>query len=80
VLKSRKLKWAGDVARMEEGRSDFNILINKPTGRRPLGSRRSKWENNIRVDPNGIGIKTRFGSGKGLLERCCEWGIDLWVP
>ena len=38
VIKSRRLRWAGHVARMEEGRSAFKILKGKPTGKRPLGS------------------------------------------
>ena len=37
VIKSRRLRWAGHVARMEEDRSAFNILVGKPTGKRPLG-------------------------------------------
>ena len=37
LIKSRRLRWAGHVARMEEGRSAFKILTDKPTGKRPLG-------------------------------------------
>ena len=37
VIKSRRLRWAGNVARMEEGRSIFKILTGKPTGKRPFG-------------------------------------------
>ena len=37
VIKSRRLRWAGYVARMEEDRSAFNILTGTPTGKRPLG-------------------------------------------
>ena len=37
AIKSRRLRWAGHVARMEEDRSAFKILIGKPTGRIPLG-------------------------------------------
>ena len=37
VIKSRRMRWAGYVARMEEGRSAFKILTSKPTGKRPLG-------------------------------------------
>ena len=37
VINSRRLRWAGHVARMEEGRSAFKILTGKPTGKRPLG-------------------------------------------
>ena len=37
VIKSRRLRWAGHIVRMEEGRSAFKIFIGKPTGKRPLG-------------------------------------------
>ena len=50
VIKSRRLRWAGHVARIEEGRSAFNILTGKPTGKRPLGRPRCRWEDNIRMD------------------------------
>ena len=42
VIKSRRLKWAGQVVRMEEGRSALNILTGKPTGKRPLGRPRRR--------------------------------------
>jgi hypothetical protein len=47
VTKSRRLGWAGHVARMEEGRNSFNILTGKPTGKRPLGRPRRTWEDKI---------------------------------
>ena len=56
VIKSRKLKWAGHVGRMEEGGSAFKIITGKPTGKRPLGRPRSSWEYNIRMDLEEIGI------------------------
>ena len=56
VNKSRRLRWAGYVARMEESRSAFKILTGKPTGKRPLGRPRRRWEDNIRMDLEGIGI------------------------
>ena len=37
VIKSRRLRWAGHVGRMEDGRSAFKIVTGKPTGNRPLG-------------------------------------------
>ena len=43
VIKSTRLRWAGHVARIEEGRSDFKILTGKPTGKRPLGRPRRRW-------------------------------------
>ena len=56
LIKSRRLRWAGHVARMEEGRSAFKILTDKPTGKRPLGRPRRRWEDNIRMDLEEIGI------------------------
>ena len=68
VIKSRRLRWAGHVARMEEGRSAFNILGGKPTGKRHLGRPRRRWDDNIRMDlteivsMQGIGlIRFRIG-------------------
>ena len=60
VIISRRLRWAGYVARMEEGRSAFKILTGKPTEKRPLGRPlgrpRRRWEDNIRMDLEEIGI------------------------
>ena len=48
MIKSRRLRWAGHVARMEEGRSAFKILTGKSTG--PLGRPRRRWEDTIGMD------------------------------
>ena len=56
VIKSRRLRRAGHVVRMEEGRSAFKILTGKPTGKRPLGRPRRRWEDNIRMDLEDKGI------------------------
>ena len=45
---------------MEEGRSAFKILTGKPTGKRPLGRLRCRWENNIRIDLEEIGINAGY--------------------
>ena len=50
VIISRRLRWIGQVARMEEGKSTFIILIGKPTGKRPLGRPRRRWEDNISMN------------------------------
>ena len=50
VIKSRRLRWAGHVARMEEVRSAFKILTSKPIGKIPLGRPRCRCEDNIRMD------------------------------
>ena len=56
MIKSIRLRWAGHVARMELGGSDFRILTGKPTGKRALGRTRRRWEDNIRMDLEEIGI------------------------
>jgi hypothetical protein len=50
VIKSRRMSWAGHVARMGEGRGAYRILVGRPEGRRPLGRPRRRWEDNIKMD------------------------------
>ena len=50
VVKSRRMRWAGHVARMGEGRGVHRVLVGKPEGKRPLGRPRLRWEDNIKVD------------------------------
>ena len=52
VIKSRRLRWAGLVARMEESRSAFKMLTGKPTGKRLLRRPRCRWEDIIKMDLN----------------------------
>ena len=54
VIKSRRLRWAGHVARIEEGRSVFKILTGKPTGNIPLAKLGRRWEDNISPCECGI--------------------------
>jgi hypothetical protein len=61
VIKSRRMKWAGHVARMGEGRGVYRVLIGKAEGRRPLGRPRRRWED-IRMDLREVG--------------CGECGLD----
>jgi hypothetical protein len=56
VTKSRRMKWAGHVARMGEGRGVYRVFIGRPEGKRPLGRPRRRWEDNIKMDPREIGI------------------------
>ena len=55
-IKYRRVRCASHVARLKEGRSAFKILTGKPTGKRPLGKPRRRWEDNIRMDLEEIGI------------------------
>jgi hypothetical protein len=56
VIKSRRMRWARHVARMGEGRGVYRVLVGRPEGRRPLGRRRRRWEDNIKMDLREIGI------------------------
>ena len=64
MIKSRRLRWAGHVARMEESGRAFKVLTAKPTGKRPLGKLRRRWEDNIRINLKEISISTRINSAQ----------------
>jgi hypothetical protein len=74
VIKTRRMTWAGHVARMGEVRGAYNILVGRPEGRRSLERPRRRWEDNIKMDLREIGfglwigfIGLRIGTGGGLL-------------
>jgi hypothetical protein len=64
MIKSRRMRWAGHVARMGETRNSYRILVRKSKERRPLGRQRHRWMDNIKNDVIG----TRWD--------CMDW-IDL---
>ena len=55
VIKSRRMRWAGHVACMGEGRGVYRVLVGKPEGKRPLGRPRRRWVDNIRIDLQEVG-------------------------
>jgi len=74
VVKSRRMRWAGFVARMGQGRGVYRVLVGKPEGKRPLGRPRRRWEDNIKMDLQEVGgvVGTewswlRIGTGGGHL-------------
>jgi hypothetical protein len=56
VIKARRMRWAGLVARMREVKGAYNILVGRPEGRRPLGRPRRRWEDNIKMNLREIGF------------------------
>ena len=50
VIKSRRMRWAGRVARTRERRGVYRVLMGKPESMRPLGRPRRRWEDNIKMD------------------------------
>ena len=83
VIKSIRLRWARHVARMEESRSAFKIVTGKSTEKRPLGRPRRRWEDNIRMDLEEIGINA--GNWVYLTQNRDCWralvnaALKLWV-
>jgi hypothetical protein len=65
IVKSRRMRWAGHIARMGKKRNAYRIWVGKPEGMRSVGRHRRRWEDNIRVDLREIG----WG--------CMDW-IDLF--
>jgi hypothetical protein len=55
MVKSRKMGWAGHVARMAERRNAYRILVGKPEGKKSLGRPRRRWVDNIKIDLREIG-------------------------
>jgi hypothetical protein len=55
MIMSRRMRWAGHVARMVEKRNVYRILVGIPKGKRPLGRPRRRWVDNIEMDLRAIG-------------------------
>jgi hypothetical protein len=74
IIKSRRMRWEGYVARMGEKRNAYRLLVGNPEGKRPLGRPRRRWVDNIRIDLGGVGwgdvgrmVWLRIGAGGELL-------------
>ena len=74
VIKSRRIRWEGHVARVGEWRCIYGVLVGKHEGKRPLGGSRHRWEDNIKMDiqEGDVGVWTgsswlTIGTGIGLL-------------
>ena len=84
VIKSRRMRWVGHVARMGEERGVYRVLVGKPEGRRPLGRPRRRWADNIRTDLQEVGCV--YMDWIGLAQDRDRWRtlmsavMNLWVP
>ena len=70
-LKSRRLRWAGHVARMEQSRNAYRALAGKPEVKRPLGRPRCRLEDNIKMDLRDVGCDP--GEWIDLAEERDQW-------
>jgi hypothetical protein len=84
VIKSRRMRWAGHVARMGEGRGVYTILVRRPEGKRPLGRPRRRWEDNIKMDLREMGIEganwIQLAQDRVQWRACVNTVMNLWVP
>jgi len=71
VIKSRKMRWAGNVTRMGEERGVYRVLVGKLEGKRPLGRPRRRWVDNIRTDLQEVGCG--YMDWNGLAQDRDRW-------
>jgi hypothetical protein len=55
IIKARRMRWTGHVARMGERRNAYRLLVGKPGRKRPLGRPRRRWVDNVRMDLGEVG-------------------------
>ena len=84
VVKSRRMRLVGHVARMGEGRGVHRVLVGKPEGKRPLGRPRRRWEDNIKLDlqevGGGCGDWVELAQDRDMWWALVSTVINLWVP
>jgi len=84
VIKSRRMRWAGHVARMGKERGVYRVLVGKLEGKRPLGRPRRRWAVNNRMDLQEVGCG--HVDWIGLAQDSDRWRtlvsvvMNLWVP
>ena len=84
VIKLRRMRWAGHVACMGEEMGVYRVLVGKPEGKRPLGTPRRRWVDNIRMDLQEVGCG--YKDWIGLAQDRDRWrtlvsaAMDLRVP
>jgi hypothetical protein len=83
VIKSRRMKWAGHVARMGDKRGAYRVLMGNTEGKRPLGRPRRRWEDDIKMDIQELGSGAWTGLvwlSRGTGGSSCNAVMNLPVP
>ena len=84
VVKSRRMRWAGQVARMGQVRGVYRVLVGKPEGKRPLGRPRRRWEDNIKMDLQEVGgccdDWMELAQDRDRWRALVSTVMNLWVP
>ncbi|KAJ4451952.1 hypothetical protein ANN_03436 [Periplaneta americana] len=83
-IKSRRLRWVGHVARMDESRNAYRMLVGRPEGKRPLAGPRRRWEDNIKMDLREVGYDDRdwinFAQDRGRWRAYVRAAMNLRFP
>jgi hypothetical protein len=74
VIKSRRTRWVGHIARMGEEKWAYRVLVGKPEGKRPLGRPRRRWEDDIRMDLQEVGCGVMDWIGLAQVRDRC-WAL-----
>jgi hypothetical protein len=84
VLQSKRIRWAGHVARMGDGRDVYRVLVGKPEGKRPLGRPRRRWEDNIKMYLQEVGCRgmdwIELAKDTDRWRACVNAVMNLRVP
>jgi hypothetical protein len=83
MIKSRRMRWAWNVARMWENRNAYKILVGETVGKRPLGRTRYRWMNNIKMNfieihwggIDSIDVVQRRDQWRALVNTVMTWEI-----
>ena len=84
MIKSRRIKWTGHVARMGERKFVYRVLVGKPEGKRPLGRARRRWEDNIKMNLQEVGCRImdwiELAQDRDRCWALVNVGMNLRVP
>jgi hypothetical protein len=83
MIKSRRIRWTGHLARMWERRFIYRVLVGKAEGKRPLGRPRHRWEDNIKMDfEEGCGVMDwiKLTHDRNRWRALANAAMKLWVP
>jgi hypothetical protein len=84
MIKSRRMRWVGHVARMGEGRGVYKVLVGRPKRKRPLARPRHTWEDNIKMGLREIRIDgvnwIQLAQGSVQWRAFVNTVMNLWVP
>jgi hypothetical protein len=84
IVRSRRMRWAGHILLMGKMRNAYKIFVGKPNGKRPLGGRRRRWENNIKMDLTGMELESadwvHLTQDRGRWRALANTVMNFYVP